>query len=304
MTRDVGKAAYNRRHGAMIQDRKERCMQYGFVVDGWDVRTIGELTEEAEAAGWDGLFISDALAIGTKEFPAFDFFDPWVALGVMATRSKRIRIGTIITPVPRRRPWKLAREALTVDHLSNGRLILGVGLGAAEHDGGFFKVGESMDLKVRAQKLDEGLDILGGLWTGKPFSFSGEHYNIEDMSMLPSPVQTPRIPIWVVGVWQRQKSMDRVLKWDGILPQKYKSMDRLTPAEVKKLKEFIEKHRPNSRTFDIIAGGQTPGGNRKQAVKKVAPFAKAGATWWLESLYTSSSEKLRKRIKQGPPSLD
>ena len=99
-------------------------MQYGFIVDAWDVRTIGELTEEAEAAGWDGLFISDALAIGTKEFPAFDFFDPWVALGVMATRSKRIRIGTIVTPVPRRRPWKLARETLTVDHLSNGRLIL------------------------------------------------------------------------------------------------------------------------------------------------------------------------------------
>ena len=279
-------------------------MRYGFIVDGWDVRTIGELTEEAEAAGWDGLFISDALAIGTEEFPAFDFFDPWVALAVMATRSERIRIGTIITPVPRRRPWKLAREALTVDHLSNGRLILGVGLGAAEHDGGFFKVGESMDLKVRAQKLDEGLAILEGLWTGKPFSFTGEHYTIKDLSMLPSPVQTPRIPIWVVGVWQKQKSMDRVLKWDGIIPQKYKSMDRLTPAEVKKLKEFVEERRPNSGPFDIIAGGQTPGGNRKQAVKTVAPFAKAGATWWLESLYTSSSDKLRKRIKQGPPSLD
>ena len=279
-------------------------MRYGFIVDGWDVRTIGELTEEAEAAGWDGLFISDALAIGTEEFPAFDFFDPWVALAVMATRSKRIRIGTIITPVPRRRPWKLAREALTVDHLSNGRLILGVGLGAAEPDGGFFKVGESMDLKVRAQKLDEGLAVLSGLWTGKPFSFTGEHYTIKDLSMLPSPVQTPRIPIWVVGVWQKQKSMDRVLKWDGILPQKYKSMDRLTPAEVKKLKEFVEERRPNSGQFDIIAGGQTPGGNRKQAVKTVAPFAKAGATWWLESLYTSSSDKLRKRIKQGPPSLD
>jgi hypothetical protein len=283
---------------------KEHLMQYGFIVDGWDVRTIGELTEEAEAAGWDGLFISDALAIGTKEIPAFDFFDPWVALGVMATRSKRIRIGTIVTPVPRRRPWKLARETLTVDHLSNGRLILGVGLGAAEHDGGFFKVGESMDLKVRAEKLDEGLAILEGLWTGKPFSFSGEHYNVNDMSMLPSPVQTPRIPIWVVGVWQKKKSMDRALKWDGIIPQKYKSMDRMTPAEVKKLKEFVKERRSSSAPFDIIAGGQTPGGNRKQAVKKVGPFAKAGATWWLESLYTSSLDKLRKRIKQGPPSLD
>ncbi len=279
-------------------------MQYGFIVDAWDVRTIGELTEEAEAAGWDGLFISDALAIGTKEFPAFDFFDPWVALGVMATRSERIRIGTIVTPLPRRRPWKLARETLTVDHLSNGRLILGVGLGAAEDDGGFFKVGESMDLRVRAQKLDEGLAILEGLWTGKPFSFSGEHYNVKDMSMLPSPVQTPRIPIWVVGVWQKQKSMDRALKWDGIIPQKYKSMDRMTPAEVKQLKQFVEERRPSSDPFDIITGGQTPGGNRKQAANRVRPFAKAGATWWLESLMTFSWDKLRKRIEQGPPRLD
>lgn len=279
-------------------------MQYGFILDAWDVRTIGELTEEAEAAGWGGLFISDALAIGTKEFPAFDFFDPWVALAVMATRSKRIRIGTIVTPVPRRRPWKLARETLSVDHLSNGRLILGVGLGAAEHDGGFFKVGEAMDLRVRAQKLDEGLAILEGLWTGKPFSFSGEHYNVKDMSMLPSSVQTPRIPIWVVGVWQKQKSMDRALKWDGVIPQKYKSMDRMTPAEIKKLKQFVEERRPNSNPFDIITGGQTPGGNRKQAANRVRPYAKAGATWWLESLMTFSGDKLRKRINQGPPRLD
>lgn len=279
-------------------------MQYGFVVDGWDLRTIGDLTEEAETAGWDGLFISDAMAISAKGFPDFDFFDPWVGLAVMATHSERIRIGTMITPVPRRRPWKLARETLSIDHLSKGRLILGVGLGAAEHDGGFFKVGEPMDLKVRAQLLDEGLAVLTGLWTGKPFSFIGQHYQVNEMTMLPPPVQTPRIPIWVPGVWQKPKSMQRALNWDGIIPQKHKSMTRMTASEIRELKRFVDEHRKQTSPFDIIAGGQTSGSNRKQAAKKVQPYIKAGATWWLESMMTVSFDDLRARIKQGPPRAD
>lgn len=279
-------------------------MQYGFVVDGWDLRTIGDLTEEAEAAGWDGLFISDAMAIAVKDFPDFDFFDPWVGLAVMATRSERLRIGTIITPVPRRRPWKLARETLSIDHLSNGRLILGVGLGAAEHDGGFFKVGEPMELKVRAELLDEGLSVLTGLWTGKPFSFGGEHYQVNEMSMVPPPVQSPRIPIWVPGVWQKRKSMERALRWDGIIPQKHKSMSRMTAPEIRELKRYVDEHRPPGSPFDIIAGGETVGSNRAGAVRKVRPFIKAGATWWLESKWTFSSDELRQRIKQGPPRVE
>ena len=276
-------------------------MQYGFVVDGWDVRTLGDLTEEAETAGWDGLFISDAMAIAAKDFPDFDFFDPWVGLAVMAMRSERLRIGTLITPLPRRRPWKLARETLSIDHLSKGRLILGVGLGAAEHDGGFFKVGEPTDIKVRAQLLDEGLAVLTGLWTGKPFSFNGQHHQVQEMTMLPPPVQSPRIPIWVPGVWQKPKSMERALRWDGIIPQKYKSMSRMTAAEIKELKRFVDEHRQQDSAFDIIAGGETSGTNRAGAVKKVRPYLKAGATWWLESKWTFSADELRARIKQGPP---
>lgn len=279
-------------------------MQYGFVVDGWDIRSIGDLTEEAETAGWDGLFISDAIAVSAEGFPDFDFFDPWVGLAVMAMRSQRLRIGTMITAVPRRRPWKLARETLSIDHLSKGRLILGVGLGAAEHDGGFCKVGEPMDLKVRAQRLDEGLAILAGLWTGKPFSFSGEHYHVDEMKMLPPVVQSPRIPIWVPGVWQKHKSMERALKWDGIIPQKHKSMSRMTAAEIRELKRYVDEHREQDSPFDIIAGGETSGTNRAAAVKKVRPYIKAGATWWLESKWTFSFDELRERIKQGPPRVD
>src|SRR5262249_2009022 len=204
----------------------------------------------------------------------------------------------------RRRPWKLARETVTLDHLSNGRLIFGVGLGAAEHDGGFYKVGEEMDLKVRAQMLDEGLAIVAGLWSGKPLSFKGEHYCVQKMAMLPTPVQTPRIPVWVPGVWQKPKSMQRALKWDGIIPQKYKTMDRMTPAEIKELRQYVDEHRLESSPFDIVAGGTTPSGNRKQALKTIRLFAEAGATWWLESSMSASRDKLRRQVKQGPPRVD
>ena len=151
-------------------------MKYGFVIDGGDARTNSELAQDAEAANWDGVFIADAVDIGFPNAPPLPWFDPWIVLAAMAMRTEHLRIGTMITPVSRRRPWKLARETVTLDHLSNGRLIFGVGLGAAEDDGGFFKVGEAMDIKVRAELLDEGLAIVAGLWSAKPFKFSGRHY--------------------------------------------------------------------------------------------------------------------------------
>lgn len=277
-------------------------MQYGFIIEGGDAETIIELTEQAEAAGWDGVFISDAIAIQGPGGKAFDWFDPWIVLSVMASRTKRIRIGTIITPVSRRRPWKLARETVTLDHLSKGRLTLGVGLGAAKDDGGFCKVGEAMDLTERAQLMDEGLEIIEGLWSGKPYSFTGEHYKVDKLTMLPKPVQSPRIPVWVVGVWPKQKSLRRALRWDGIIPQKYQSMSRMTPAEVRELKRYVDENREQTTPFDILAGGETPGNNIKQAVKQVLPFEQAGATWWLESRMTSL-KKVRERINQGPPRL-
>src|SRR4030095_971038 len=123
-------------------------MKYGFIIEAGDVHKISDLTEEAESAGWDGVFIADGIALEAENFPAFPWFDPWVVLAAMAMRTTRVRIGTIITPLPRRGPWKLARETVTIDELSRGRLILGAGLGAAEFDGGFHKVGEAMDLKV------------------------------------------------------------------------------------------------------------------------------------------------------------
>src|SRR6266480_210961 len=150
-------------------------MQYGFVIEGGDVHAISDLSAEAESAGWDGVFIADALAMEAENFPAFPWFDPWVVLAAMAMRTKRVRIGTIITPVPRRRPWKLARETVTLDQLSGGRLTLGVGLGA-DRSGEYRDFGETTDARVRGEMLDEGLAVLTQLWSGEEFSYEGQHY--------------------------------------------------------------------------------------------------------------------------------
>jgi len=279
-------------------------MQYGFMIEGHDPKITSQLAQDAEAAGWDGVFIADGIDIVMgKNSPPIPWFDPWIILAAIAMRTERIRFGPIITAVPRRRPWKLARETASLDHLSSGRLILGAGLGAAEDDGGFFKVGEAMDLKVRAQRLDEGLAILDGLWSGKPFRFTGEHFTVKEMTMLPTPIQSPRIPVWVPGVWTKEKSMQRALRWDGIIPQKYRSMERMAVVEIGELKKYVDAHRSKTTPFDIVVGGTTPGGNRKKAASTVRSFAEVGATWWLESAMVSA-DKLSTRIKQGPPRVD
>ncbi len=276
-------------------------MQYGLTLPtSLDARTLAELAHEAEEIGWDGIFYWDVI-FGN---------DPWVALAAVAMRTERIRMGTMLTPLSRRRPWKLACETVTLDHLSNGRLILPVGLGAP--DTGFDKVGEETDRKTRAKMLDEGLDVLTGLWSGQPFSYSGEHYHVQDVTFSPTPLQSPRIPIWVVGAWPRMKSMRRVLRYDGVLPMKMNddgSFAQMTPADIQTMKTFIDERRSQTTPFDIVMEGETPGDDREKAAAIVRPLAEAGVTWWLEAVWASPEsqgglEGMRTRIKQGPPRVD
>ena len=281
-------------------------MKFGMVIYQNKPDAITDLTVAAEEAGWDGAFIADGLAVGTRDGRSIPWFDPWVVLGLMAAGTKSIRIGTFIAAVPRRRPWKLAREAETVDQISTGRLILGVGLGAAKDDGGFCKVGEPMDLKTRAELLDEGLEIMAGLWTGKKFTFKGQHYGVDAMTMLPGPVQSPRIPIWVVGVWPKMKSIRRALRWDGIIPQMYKATGAditMTAEDVDAIRKFIYDQRGEAVPFDLVVGGSSSGKNPKRAAETVRPYVKAGATWWMEHNWASNPATALKRIKQGPPPL-
>lgn len=276
-------------------------MKYGFIVTTGDPRTAAELAAEAEAAGWDGVFSFDAIAIGELEL-----YDPWVVMSAIAMRTTRVRIGAILTPPARRRPWKLARETMSLDRLSGGRLVLPVGLGTLD-DAGFGNVGERTDARTRAELLDESLEILEGLWSGQPFAFDGRHHHFGPMTMRPTPIQYPRIPIWVAAAWPRERSMRRAIRYDGILPQVLDEQGRqgqLTPAILAEIAAYARRERSEAglpAEFDLVAQGTTPA-DPGLAGDVVRPWAEAGATWWVEADWVGASiESLRRRIAAGPP---
>ncbi|HEY7781588.1 MAG TPA: LLM class flavin-dependent oxidoreductase [Ktedonobacterales bacterium] len=278
-------------------------MRYGFIIPAGDIDEIAGMARDAEDAGWDGVFYWDGIYIADMG----RMWDPWVTLAAMALRTERVRIGVILTPLSRRRPWKVARETVTVDHLAHGRLVLPVGLGALE-DGGFSRVNEITDRKARAERLDEGLDILTGLWSGAPFSYQGKHFQLQEMTFVPPPVQRPRIPIWVAGAWPRAKSMDRVARYDGLLPSKIAddgTFQDVTPDDIQAMRTYITEHRALTTPFDIVMEGETPGDDPARAAAIVRPFAEAGATWWTESMWSArDTTPIRTRILQGPPRVD
>lgn len=281
-------------------------IRYGLVFPNMDIHSVPALAVEAEQAGWDGVFIPDCINIEGSTDPGLGY-DPWITLALVAASTERIRFGTMITPPSRRRPWKLARETVTLDRLSNGRLILPVGLGAID-DAGFSKVGEAIERKARAELMDESLDIITGLWRGQPFSYDGKHYQVQEQAFVPTPVQQPRPPIWVVGLWPNQRSMRRVLKWDGLLPN-VKSSDggnaEITPDHVREMRAFVTQHRPDDATtpFDIVVEGSTPADSPAKGREAVAPYAEAGITWWLDSFWSEPNDPdtIRERIDAGPP---
>ncbi len=271
-------------------------MKFGFLVTAGDPRTAGDLAAEAEAAGWDGVFYWDAIAIADMEI-----YDPWIVMAAMAMRTERVTLGAIVSPPSRRRPWKLARETMTLDVLSNGRLVVPVGLGALD-DAAFGNVGEATEARVRAELLDESLAILEGLWSGEPHGHEGTHYRFAPMTFRPTPVQRPRIPIWVVGAWPNERSTRRALRFDGILPQ------TTDPDQIRALAAYIGRERLAGHggvqtPFQIMVEGVTSP-DPVAAGAGLAPMADAGATWWIETDWSGATvESLRRRLAAGPPRL-
>jgi alkanesulfonate monooxygenase SsuD/methylene tetrahydromethanopterin reductase-like flavin-dependent oxidoreductase (luciferase family) len=275
-------------------------VRYGIILTTGDIHEMVQMAADAEAAGWDGVFYWDAIAIPGMA----PIYDPWVTLAAFAVRTERVILGNIITPPSRRRPWKLARETATLDHLSGGRLVLPVGLGALD-DVGFGGVGEATEARVRAEMLDESLEILTRAWSGEPFRFDGTHYRTAEMTMRPPPRQQPRIPIWVVAVWPRPKSVDRALRFDGIIPQvagEGGGPGRVTPEQVQAIAEQARERRPDGGPFEIVIGDVSPADDAAAARDIVEPLAEAGATWWIESPWMDATVgSLRERIAAGPP---
>ena len=286
-------------------------MRYGLNLPaagpGGDARTLGELAAVAEDAGWDGVFLEDYLVYQNhQDIPTYD---PWVALGVMAMRTQRIRIGTEVTPIARRRPWKLARESVTVDHLSGGRLQLGVGLGVSS-DIDFAHFREESDTRRRASQLDEALAVLVGLWNGKPFSYRGEHFHVRDTTFLPAPVQQPRIPIWVGGGYPNRGPLRRAAAWDGAClyrsagPHSSQDAGRLEADEVRGLREFVERRRGTVPGFDLVVGARVRDADWERERAEIRSVAEAGATWWIEWVRADEPAAMRRAIALGPLRID
>lgn len=260
-----------------------------------DPRVLAELAVEAEAAGWDGFFVWDGILDDDG------IVDPWVSLAGIAVRTTRLRLGAFMTPLARRRPWKVARETVTLDYLSNGRLFFGAGLGFRARD--FAAFGEEPDPRIRAEKLDEGLEILSRLWRGEPFSYRGQQYQLEDVRFLPQPIQTPRIPVWIAGGWPNRRPFRRAARWDGMYVMTKKADgDLLAPEEMREAIAYVHTYRTTGAPFDVAFAYETPS-DPARGVEIAAPYAAAGVTWWLELIgdYRGPFEEMRQRIRSGPP---
>src|SRR5947209_11282676 len=238
-------------------------MQYGVYVPIFgpygDARVLANLAYEAEEAGWDGFFLWDQVSKTTLTPTVDAMVDPWIALAAIALRTRTIRLGPLVTPLPRRRPWMVARETVSLDHLSAGRLIFGVGSGGGYFD--FEALGEPSDAKTLAGLLDEGLEVLTGLWRGEPYHHEGSAYHIKEAQFLPRPLQSPRIPIWVAGMWPAKGPLRRAARFDGVIPigRDLPLSGMLTPTQMQEIVRFVVSQPGYTPPFEVVHLGITPG---------------------------------------------
>ncbi len=277
-------------------------MQFGLMLPNkghlyGDANLLVELALSAEKAGWEGFFLWDHIG-GGGDSPTID---PWLCLGAIAGQTQNMRLGTMVTPLARRRPWKVAREIVTLDHISHGRAVLGVGLGDMVNKD-FKAFGEVCSQRVRAEMLDESLEIIAGLQSGNPFNYNGNHYQVSKALFKPAAVQSPRVPVWVAAHWPFERPMQRAARWDGVLPRQWNA-GPITPVVLREIVAYIAKRRTANTPFDIIKYGLTEGKNLAQDRVLVQEFSAAGATWWIEEVFAGRGtlKQIQKRIAAGPP---
>jgi hypothetical protein len=257
-----------------------------------DPATIVDLAVTAEQAGYDGVFLWDHVVYG--DFVDFPMADPWVVLGAIAQATTRVRLGTMVTPISRRRPWRVAQEVSTLDHLSGGRAVLGVGLGWPPEEE-FVRFGEVSDDAARAELLDEGLDLITALWSGEHVHHDGTHFTV-DATMRPAPVQRPRPPVWVAGMWPVRRPFDRAARWDGMCPlgADTSGITLLRPDELAACVAYVLGRRESDAPFDVIVSPHWE--------ESPADYVEAGATWLVDGsgLDPDWPADLRSRVERGP----
>lgn len=286
-------------------------LNYGIVLPNWivgaDTSQLVEFAVAAEEAGWDGVYLADHLAFPHADYdgpPIMDFHDPWITMGGIANRTDEITMASWITPIPRRQPWQVARDLATLDRLSDGRVILGTGLGnIATNYTPFGRIG---DERVLGERYDEALEVIDGLWRGEPFSYQGEHFTIDEAAMLPTPVQEPRIPVVAGGVWPNRKPIRRGAHWDGIVPHwpgdgVVPGDDEVDPAEI--ARDLLEYYHEYADEPGEIMLPLDPPGNSPEYREVRREY---GVTWLYtrdlrESEYVSKPDFAIDRIREGPP---
>jgi alkanesulfonate monooxygenase SsuD/methylene tetrahydromethanopterin reductase-like flavin-dependent oxidoreductase (luciferase family) len=261
-----------------------------------DVRLLADLAQEADRAGWDGFFIWDELMPVIDGWPSSA--DSWVAMAAIAMVTERLRFGALVTPVALRRPATIARSSATLDRLSKGRFVLGVGLG--NPDARFTTLGEEADMRTRAEKTDEFLELLTRLWSGQRVSFKGKHYSIDGLTLAPTPAQKPHIPIWIGADRQNKAPLRRAARWEGFVPASPDWPNGvITADEYREMRDLIRSHRTSDQPFDMGVISNWTGDLPALSTEMIADYADAGVTWWL--LQAGSPELARRRIAAGPP---
>jgi alkanesulfonate monooxygenase SsuD/methylene tetrahydromethanopterin reductase-like flavin-dependent oxidoreductase (luciferase family) len=262
-----------------------------------DPATLVGLAVEAEEAGWDGVFLWDHVLFHDQSWPVAN---PVVTLAAIAARTARVRLGILVTALPRRRVQTVARESASLDALSGGRLVFGAGLGSLDEEYSAF--GEDPDLRGRAARLDESLTALDRLWSGEPVTMHGRFVTVDGVRMAPASVQRPRIPIWCAGRWPTRAGFRRAARWDGAMPT-FAGFGRERPVPVGSLAEvaeFLRAERGSLDGFELAVEGRT---DEAGGAEVVAGYAAVGLTWWVEAMgwWRGGVAGARARIAAGPP---
>lgn len=277
-------------------------MRYGIVITEREPATFADLALQAQQAGWDAVF--------SWETPYG--LDAWVALSAAAVRTSTIRLGTMLTPVPRWKPWHLASTALSLDRLSGGRVILSVGVGAMHE--GWTAYEPDPGTKVRAEILDESLDIMFALWEHGSMSYDGTHFKVRPTEMFAPgpPVAGARVTTWCVGMVGGARSMWRAARCDGLLPNfrgDAAAAELADLARWRRAGEEIRRARAGLRLagpYDLVAEGDFALERWDDAATFAAELAESGYTWYVDSDWSAYGredevQRLRARIEKGPP---
>ncbi len=263
-----------------------------------DPNLLVELAQETESGGWDGFFVWDHLLSSAPEPGAVE---PWTVIAAAAAVTRRVRLGVLVTAVPRRDPVLLAQQVATTDILSAGRAVFGAGLGSIPQE--YTRVGRDGAAMARGRRLDEALSLLQVLWSPGSARHHGECFTVDGIDLLPKPVQQPHPPIWIAGRWPNQAPFRRAARFDGVMPthSSHPHGSTMGVGELSEIVATVERHRSRQGPYDVVMEGESK--DAEHLDRLAEPYGDAGLTWWVEKLgwWRGGREAAAVRVRRGPP---